>query len=42
MEEIIHFFVTPPNSPWEVLAIWLYLRAPQKLHEKLIYHKKIK
>jgi hypothetical protein len=28
------FFGTLPTNPWAMLATWLHLRAPQKLHKK--------
>jgi hypothetical protein len=28
------FLNTLPFSPWEVLATWLHVRAPQKIQEK--------
>jgi hypothetical protein len=34
MIETINFFDTLPFSPWAILASWLHLEAPQKLHEK--------
>jgi hypothetical protein len=28
------FFGTVLSSPWAILATWLYIGAPQKIHEK--------
>jgi hypothetical protein len=29
-----YFFSTLPFSPWAVLATWLHVGAPRKIHEK--------
>jgi hypothetical protein len=34
MDKTIYFIGTLPFSHWAVLATWLHLEAPQKLHEK--------
>jgi hypothetical protein len=28
----------PFSSPWVVLAMWLHIGVPQKIHEKWIYN----
>jgi hypothetical protein len=34
MSKTNFFFNTLPFSPWVVLATWLHVGAPQKIHEK--------
>jgi hypothetical protein len=28
------FLIAMPSSPWAVLATWLHVEAPHKIHEK--------
>jgi hypothetical protein len=34
MDKINFFFGTLPFIPWAVLAMWLHIGAPQKIHGK--------
>jgi hypothetical protein len=34
MDKTKFFFSTLPFSPWEILATWLHVGAPQKIQEK--------
>jgi hypothetical protein len=34
MDKTNYFLRTLPFSPWAVLATWLHVGAPQKIHEK--------
>jgi hypothetical protein len=36
MDKINFFLSTLPFSPWAVLATWLHVISPWKIHEKLI------
>jgi hypothetical protein len=34
MDKIKLFFSTLPFGPWAILATWLHVGAPQRVHEK--------